>query len=283
MKRSEAGNRGFTAPGLLLSFSAIAVYIILLWFLLRPAAGQIFFSGPDEKGLLSALKYDKNNAAYNYLLGKFHHFNLYSPDMEKAIGRYRTSLGLIPLQPAVWIDLAKAYRLDGRSAEAESAFERAVALNPNNADLLWEAGIFWLVGERPEKAANSLKRYIQLLPEKQTVVYDLYFKMNPGNPRIYESLVPDEYGYRAGYLRYLMSTGRVEESEAAWKTIDLEQLERNLFSSYVTFLINNSRYETADALWKEITSEIEGYTKDMPGSSVSNYSFENDILEGGFE
>ncbi len=283
MKKSEAGKQRTSISSLILSFFAVLVYIILLWSLFKPLAGQFMFSGPDEKGLFSAIDFNRNNAAYHYILGRHYHFSLSSHDMKKAISHYRESLSLIPLQAAVWTDLAKAYQLDGQPSESERSLERAVRLNPNNPDLMWEAGTFWLISNMTDKAMGSLKRYIQLMPENQNIAYDLCYRLQLDNDYLLANLVPDSYNFRASYLTYLMNTNRLEEAEETWKTIGLKRLDKKLFIAYVNFLINNSQYEKAETLWKEITGKIDGYVKDSPLFLISNYSFENDMLEGGFD
>jgi tetratricopeptide (TPR) repeat protein len=282
MNKNEARLQS-TITSFVLSFFAVLVYIILIWHLYKPLAGQLMFRGKDETGLAAAIKYNPDNAAYHYLLGKHHHLSITNPDIKKAISHYRESLDLIPLQAAVWTDLAKAYQIDGQASEAEHAFERAVKLDPHNTDLLWEAGTFWLIRNNTGKAMKSLKRYIELLPEKQNFVYDLCFKLSLDNTYLLKDLVPDSYEYRANYLTYLMNTGRVEASEKTWQAIDLNRIDKNLFITYVNFLLDNGLYEKAEKLWEDITEKIEGLIKDSGHSLIWNYSFENDMLEGGFD
>lgn len=282
MIKNEAKLRRTTFYSLLLSFLAVLFYIILMWFLLKPLAGQLISSGPGGKGLLSAIDFNHDNAAYHYIIGRYYHFSNSSYDIKKAISHYRASLNLIPLQPAVWRDLATAYQLDGQTSESERSLQRAVKLNPNNPELMWEAGTFWLISNMPDKAMGSLKRYIQLMPNNQNIAYDLCYKLQLDNTYILANLVPDSYEYRANYLTYLMNTNRVEESEETWKSIGLNKLDEKLFIAYVNFLINNSRYAEAETLWKEVIGKIDGYVKDSPVFVINNYSFENDMLGGGF-
>lgn len=283
MKTSEVRIQRTSISSLILSLVAVFVYLILLWYLFKPLAGQLMLSGPGEKGLFSEIDFNRDNAAYHYILGRHYQFSISSYDIKKAISQYRDSLSLIPLQAAVWTDLAEAYQLDGQTSESERALERAVRLNPNNPDLMWEAGTFWLISNMADKAMGSLKRYIQLMPEKQNIVYDLCYRLQLDNAYLLANLVPDSYEYRSSYLTYLINTNRAEEAEETWKTIRLNRLEKKLFIAYVNFLINNSQYEKAEMLWKEITGKIEGYVKDSPVFLISNYSFENDMLEGGFD
>ena len=187
--------------------------------------------------------------------------DIISPDTEKAIGHYRESIRKSPLQANVWIDLSKAYRANGQTAESERSFERAVRLSPNDPALMWEAGTFWLINNKPDKAVGALKRYMLLAPAKQNDVYGLCWSLQLGNTYILQNLLPDNYEYRSGYLSYLISTGHAAEAQETWKTIDINKLDKDLFMKYVNFLILSGLYDEAWTIWKEVTGKMEGMEK----------------------
>jgi hypothetical protein len=147
---------------------------------------------------------------------------------------------------------------------------------------MWEAGTFWLISNRPDKAAPLLRKYLAALPDRQPEVYDLCWKLGLGNNSILASVVPPEYRFQAGYLSYLMLTKRPEEAGEVWKAIDLNRLEQKLFISYVNFLIDNRRYAEAEDVWKDITGRLENGDKDGSTSPIWNAGFEKDMLGGGF-
>ena len=283
MKTNEQNRQGNIFSGLLFSVFALLVYIILVLLISRPLLGWIALGKSDEEGLLSAVRLDSKNPTYHYLLGRYYHMDLNNPDMEKAIRQYRESLISSPLQAGAWIDLSKAYQITGQNAEAEYALERAAKLSPNNPDLMWEAGTFWLINNMTDKAVSALSRYILLMPDKQSEVYDLCWKLKLDNSYILTDLIPESYEYGAGYLMYLMKTKRAGESQEVWKVLDKNRLDKKMFISYVNFLINNKLYEEAGNIWKETTEKIEGMGKNEDSSIVWNNSFENEMLNGGFD
>jgi hypothetical protein len=209
--------------------------------------------------------------------------NLNSPDIPKAIESYRDSLRLNPIQPGVWIDLSKAYQMDNQVEKAEYTIERAVKLSPNNPNLLWEAGTFWLMNGMNDKAVEALRQYLLLMPNMQTIVYDLCWKLRLENSFIIGNVVPSAYKYKAGYLTYLISTKRVGEAQDAWKAIDLNSLEKRDFIAYSNFLIENGLYESAETVWNEITAKIEGQSGRDTNTLLWNHGFEEEPLNGGFD
>jgi tetratricopeptide (TPR) repeat protein len=268
---------------LVFSVSAVFVYIILVWLLSKPFMGKLSLGNAEEKGLLSAIRHDSGNAAYHFLLGRYYLTNINSPDNAKAIDHYHESIRMSPLQAGAWIDLSKAYRANGQLAASEESFERAVKLSPNNADLMWEAGTYWLINNRTDKAVAALKRFILLVPERQNDVYDLCWRLQLANSSILQNLLPDSFEYRSRYLSYLIGTHHVTEAQESWKTMDMQNLDKDLFIQYVNFLIANNLYDEAWTIWEEITGKIEGMGKYDETTMAWNPGFELEILNGGFD
>jgi hypothetical protein len=267
---------------LFFSFAAVLVYIVLIWLLSKSFLGRLSLGKADEQGLLAALRFDSNNSAYHYLLGSYYHTNLLSPDAEKAIRHYREAIRSSPLQAGVWVDLSKTYRAIGQTKESEYSLERAVKLSPYNPDLMWEAGTYWLINNRPDRAAEALRRYILLAPTGQDTVYDLCWRLHLGNDYILQNLLPNSYAYRSAYLSYLIGSDHAPEALELWKTINLDKLDKDLFIRYVNFLIADGFYDEAWATWREVTGRIEGTDKSDDSSLVWNPGFEQEILNGGF-
>jgi len=282
MKNSRSGGRG-AAPAVLVSILVLILFIASLLSLGSRVLGWYFFRPQDQKALATALRWDRGNPSYHYMLGKYYHLNLDSPDMPRAIEEYRESARRSPLQPGVWIDLSKAYQLNDQPAEAEHALERAVKLNPNNPSLLWEAGTFYLMNNMTEKAVASLRQYLLLEPAMQPMVYDLCWKLKLENSFIIRNVVPQTYTYQAGYLSYLMAAKKTTEAEEAWKALDLNSVEKKDFIAYTNFMIDNGQYAQAEAVWNAITAKIEGMHGREPESLLWNHGFESEPLNGGFD
>jgi len=282
MKNSRFGSRGAALPALI-SVLTIFLFIASFFPLGAKVLGWYTFSEQNEKALLSAIKWDKGNAAYHAMLGRYYQMSLDSPDMTKAIASYQESLSRSPLQPGVWIDLSKAFQLNNQPSEAEHALQRAVTLNPNNSTLLWEAGTFWLLNNMTEKAATVLRQYLLLEPERQSMVYDLCWKLNLEQSYIAGSIVPQSYEYQAGYLNYLIAAKKSAEAESIWKALGPDSIQKKDFIAYANFLIEQGLYAEAEALWNEVTAKIEGMHGREAVSLLWNHGFESEPLNGGFD
>lgn len=282
MKNEPRRQRG-SAVSLGLSVIALLLYILLLIPLARQAAGWYFFTRASESGLLSAARHDGRNETYPYLLGRLYLMNIEDPAPEKAIAYYRRSIALNPLQAGAWTELSRAYHMRGQDGDAEQALERAVMLSPNDPGLMWDAGTFWLLNGKIDKAFGAFRKYLLIDPGFQTMVYDLSWKVQPDNAYILRNLVPGTYDYQSKYLAYLISAKKTDEAQEVWKTLDQGSLQKGDFISYVDFLITSNLYDQAEAVWKDITGKIEGMTKGDNASLLWNYGFENELLNGGFD
>lgn len=284
MTRDERGQRGLFS-GLVLKGIIVAIYVTFVWLLLGPFTAWLTLrKSADEAGLSAAAGYDSHNSFYHYLLGRYYHLTVNNPDMDKAIGQYRESIKLSPLDAEAWVGLSNACQMSGKMNEAEYALERAVGLEPTDPDLMWEAATFWLLNNRTDNAVGVLRRYILLQPDKQRDVYDLCRKLQLDNGYILANLVPPEYVYRSGYLSYLISVGEARELSNVWRIIDKKKVGRKLFVDYVNFLISNRLYEEAAMVWDEMMLKQEGpAAADDEGSLLWNPGFEQDIMDGGFD
>jgi hypothetical protein len=281
-KNESVLQKGF-ASSILIPIVAVTAYTIICFILSRPFLGWVFFEEMNESHMLSAVRHETENATFNYMLGRYYHHDLIQPDPEKATRHYIRSLDIHPLQPGAWLDLSKAYASLGHKEEAEHALERAVSLSPNNPELMWMAGTFWLINGMQVKAIRTFRKYLFLAPEKQKRVYDLCWKLKLNNTYMLEQLIPESYEYQSTYLLYLLSQDRIEAAEEAWNRIDLDYLDQNLFISYINFLINHRLYGKAQTLWDDITKQIEGLGPIDHSTPIWNPGFENQILNGGFD
>ena len=282
MRDELRGQRG-SAAGLGLSAIALLLYLLLLIPLAQQAAGWYFLARTSEGSLLSAARYDKQNEIYPYLLGRLYLMNIENPAPEKAVAYYRRSISLNPLQAGAWTGLSRAYQMSGKVSDAEYALERAVMLSPHDAGLMWDAGTFWLMNNKIDRAFRAFRKYLLIEPGLQTMVYDLSWKVQPDNAYILDNLVPQAYEYQAAYLAYLISEKRADAAQEVWESLDQGSLQKKDFLSYVDFLIASGQYDRAEAVWKDITGKIEGMAKEDGSSLLWNYGFENEMLNGGFD
>jgi tetratricopeptide (TPR) repeat protein len=259
------------------------LYLLLLSLISRPLLAQLFFQTETEKGMLSAVYYDNDNAAYHYLLGRFYQYRNEGSDLIKAVRQYKESLRRSPLQGGCWLDLAKASQTAGMTAEAGNALRRATRLIPNNPSIMWEAAVFHLIHGDIEESIRNFREFILLRPERQEEVYDIVWKLPVDVQYVRSNLIPDSYPYYKRYLFYLISTDRTEESEDLWREMKRFAVGREVTMRYIDFLITKHLYEDAENVWKDFIQRRFKREEIADSSLIWNGSFENEMLNGGFD
>jgi hypothetical protein len=259
------------------------VYIFFIFHISGPFLGKIHMGEITEKNLLSAIHYERTNATYHYLTGRFYYYSSERRDVIRALGHYKESLRLSPLQGGCWLDLAKAYQTAGRMKEAGYSIERAVSLMPQNPAVMWEAGVFYLVNGEKERAIQSFKTFLLIRPERQWDVYDLVWQIPIDSQYVLKNLLPGSYDYYKKYLLYLISTDRINEAKDLWKTMKVFNIEDEVVLKYTDYLISRRHYKDARNLWLDFAARRFHYEKKEGSSLLWNGGFEYDVLNGGFD
>jgi len=105
-------------------------------------------------GILPACYNCYNNIAYSYSALK---------DNAKAEEAYKKSIEVKSDDAAAYIGLAGLYFNTGKAAEAKPLVEKAVGIDPSNADAHYLYGMT-LVGENPAKAKTEFEEFVKLAP-----------------------------------------------------------------------------------------------------------------------
>jgi len=261
----------------------LPVYLLVNFFICSQFIAWIYFSKGTEKGFLSSHAFDRGNATYSYVLGRFYHNTGGTPDLKKAISYYRDSLRQSPLQGGCWLDLAKAYQTAGFREEAVEALERAVKLIPKNPGVRWEAGVFFLINNNLEKAVRNFREFIRLRPDRQEDVYDLFWKLSVNSHSMVKDLMPASYTYYKQYLLYLIASNRTGEARDLWNRMKGFSVEDELCLRYADFLISNHRYQDAGEVWKAFVYKRFREAAEGETPLIWNGSFEYEIQNRGFD
>ncbi len=130
---------------------------------LEPAADHldraIELIGPTEDGALP-----------HYLRAKVY---TQQGEKEKAAVELDTAVKLRPDFDEAWSELGQARKILQDDAGALAAFERSVALDPENGVSQMRLGCEYRHQKRPHEAVGHLQKAMQLLPEDQTVLFNL--------------------------------------------------------------------------------------------------------------
>jgi tetratricopeptide (TPR) repeat protein len=91
---------------------------------------------------------------------------------QAALGEFERSLALRP-SAEVWRSTAEVHWRRGRFEQAARAFDEALALDPQDPNILYRSGLAWLETGRPEEAAERLGRAVALAPDRPVIAASL--------------------------------------------------------------------------------------------------------------
>lgn len=256
--------------------------------LIRPVLSDYYSQRISESGrskIIRASRITGENAYYHYLLGVLYDNIHDKASIRKAIEHYLLSLKRNPLDSQTWLSIAKAYRDSGMGEDAAYAIRKAVYLEKNNPILIWQAGVFFLLEDRPSEAVQLFRRYIYMAPGEQEKVYSLCYMMGVKPGDILDNLIPDDYSFYKRYLNFLIGNRLINESMDVWKRIKTKfNPERSEYLRYCDFLIGSGELKEALALWDDFIKRFDIATKNRPSGEMTwNGDFELPVENGGFD
>lgn len=145
---------------------------------------------------------------------------------------YDTAIQIHPKQPHLYVARAKRWVQLGRFDEAEADFHKAVALKPDDPDLLTERGLYFADHDDPHKAAADFDAVLNLLaarPDRWASGHRIDLAV-AARDSVYEALAamrPDD-GHLL-HMRLLVLYRRGERESLAAKCRELERLGFHAF------------------------------------------------------
>lgn len=149
--------------------------------------------------------------------------------------KLESALVLSPLRPAAWCGLADGYLSENRVDDAKGLLVHVASLSASSADLLrFCASRLDGLGESTT-ALETIRRAVQLQPENAQAVYEFgYFLARAGHPphlvvSMMEravSLAPHEAIYRVGLAKVLTNLGQIDEAVARVRSLSARQLDQ---------------------------------------------------------
>lgn len=257
---------------------AIAIFTIVV--LLRPFISEHYssrHSQKNEQDLITATSITKEDAHYYFLLGILYHYSSDKLDISKAIDSYLYSLKRNPTDSNVWINLARSYRENGMNENASYAARKAVFLDKNNPNIIWDAGVLYLSIDQFPEAVNLFRRYIYINPSEQYKVYSLCHQMRVDAVYIIDNLLPSEISFYREYLNFLMNNKLYTESAEAWDRMKTFNPERKDYIKYCDFMLEAGELDNAKTVWNDF---LKRFNMTEPDKHLTNHL--NVIWNGDF-
>lgn len=278
------GRKGTASDIFRLRISLIIISLIMPALLIRPLLSEYLSSDLKKEGILTAARISGENARYHYLLGLIQYNTGEKEDIEKAADSYLRSLESNPLNSKAWLSLARAYSDLGLIKYSEHAVKKAVYFDKNNPNILWEAGVFYLLNEKFAEAVELFKRYILMVPDEQERVYSTIYMLKAEPGYVLENLIPNKYSFYKRYLNFLMSNSLLRESLDVWDRMKALKPKKEDYLMYCDFLINAGELSEALKVWRDFIAVFEiNAPQGASDNIIWNGDFESPVENGGFD
>ncbi len=190
--------------------------------------------------------------------------------LSDALAEYEQAARLRPDDYFLWLELGRAYELNGDLDRAIAMTREAVSLAPYYAQPHWQLGNLLLRKERTPDAFNELRRAATSDPTRWPILIDLVWQLQHGDVKAVEQIIrPETNEAHLALADYLKKRGEVAEAIVQLNAVDKSSTEQTR-RAWLNDFLKERRYREAYDLW----SSVEG-----PGGREA----EGALLDGGFE
>lgn len=236
----------------------------------------------DGTHLRRAVALDPGNAEYADHLGLYELTANQSP--ASAITWLDGATALNPHAAHYWMDLALTQQSLGDTASEAISVDHALAADPHNPIVAWNAGNLYFAQGSPDRAMKQFRAVLENDPYLIDQALKSCWRMRPDTDYLLAQVIPPN-AY-ASFLQFLI--GRKETAGAAqvWDRIfALDQpLERPFLLDYMRYLILNQEVAQAERVWQQAAnlSGLASYQSSAENLLI-NGDFSLPILNGGFD
>jgi len=266
------------------ALAALVPTVIYLAFAATHFLAAELSAGPGLANLQWAARLDPWNTKYQDMLGRYHFFADYRPDL--AIFPLRQAVALNPHNSRYWLDLAAAnLQLDDRNA-AGMALDHAIAADPRTPATAWEAANAYVALGETRQALGTFRLVLQGDPSLYAAALDYCWRLNPDAGALLRDVIPPNYEATASFLRFLLLHQQSSAAAATWnRLVQLQQpVERKHVFDYLQYLIAEHDFTQAKLVWKQ-AAEIAALSRYQPSPEnlVVNGDFQFAVLNAGFD
>lgn len=166
------------------------------------------------------------SATFVQKLGEARQF-LMASDFGQALGRYEKLARQWPQVAAVWFEYGNAASGARRAELAERCWQKAIALEPQNAELICLVGHQYAGARRPDRALASFAQAAAADPKgvnpriSSAVLLEKRHRLAEARAAVEECLALDPKDEQARYVEALLNRrdGRLEEAERGWRDL----------------------------------------------------------------
>jgi tetratricopeptide (TPR) repeat protein len=236
----------------------------------KPFFGMILAVSIGLSAINVAESAGKGSAASSVLQAGINNYN--RGYIAKAVPYFEKATQQTPGSETAWLWLARAHQKQGTPAnfeKAKLAFQKVLALNPNNTEALSSLGELWSwEPTRRDEAIQLLKRAYEINPADaataKKLAEALFWQGNAADALQYAAPIAHRYEkdrkFMGEYAQMLSQTGRAEEALIIYNTVLKNESSRDPSTKLqlARAFLKDGQPEKAQALYEEINQAVDG-------------------------
>jgi tetratricopeptide (TPR) repeat protein len=263
----------------------VAAMLVFAGTAVRPWAATVIASSGSLRGLERAVAIEPGDANFQYMLGRY--FLYAEQDTDRALTHYRRALQLNPNSSRYLLDLASLYEFSGEKDKQRAVLKQAVAADPYDPEVRWNAGVFSLLEGETDEALQHF-RIVMTSSDyaKAGEAMALAWRATHDTGQMLERMVPQEASSYALFTDFLLRNNEVDAAEQVWSRWSAlpGEFTPQLAFPLIDFFIARQRPESAIAVWRRVARDIpELQRQAQTDNLVTNGGFENEALNGGMD
>lgn len=263
--------------------TCLPLAVVYIGLAVRAFVADRFSQKLDRASLQTAARLEPGNADYQYRLAHF--FLLTQHEPETAARFFRSAIALNPHNASYWLELSRTCER-ANSDQANDALQHAIAADPSDPDVAWDAANFyWVLGET-DKALQEFRVVLENDPYSQAAALERCWRIKPDVETLLRDVVPRNADVYATFLDFLISRNEPAAASRVWaQIVQLKHpVETRHVFDYVRYLIDRREVAPAHQAWRQAANlcDLSSY-QPAPGNLVVNGDFSLPVLNGGFD
>jgi O-antigen ligase len=268
--------------GMVVSLACVIIAAVFGWCALRVYEARAVARKLNERSLQRAIAMEPKDAELYSLLCRYRMEVLL--DSRAALQACKRATELNAYDASYWLDLAQAYLDVGMLKEQRDSVRRALTVDPKTPNTVWSAANFFLAENDVHDALAEFAVILNTDPSLSQRVLGLWPRA--GGVQVMMSILPPEPKIYLDFIKLLLSQQQIQPARQVWA--GLIQLNRTFefhdAVSYIECLLQAGDVDAAREAWHQIGERANGFEAYVPNENlVVNGSFENDILNAGFD
>jgi tetratricopeptide (TPR) repeat protein len=273
-----AGSRRALLVSSLAVAAILSVQAVIFW-----VASHRVDSGRAESMARAVALVPGNGEGWDRL-GRSRQWDFADPSPSEAVAYYQRAVQDDPRSAHYWMDLAGAYEDVGDDASAQKAFDRARAVYPLSAEVMWNYGNFLLRRQDYFGAYKEIQRASGADPSFLPLAISRTWRATGDINQILDNALPANSEAYLQAIDFFVSIQQVDLCLAVWKRlVSLGQpiALRRTFPLMETLIVGD-RAEDARRVWRDALA-VSGSPQPSPdgNSSIRDGDFSADFTNGG--